>query len=61
MLGGILYGLICGWILAALFNVDEICINVLKDFVSITLTTDHYYFVWGIIGLLSWFAQVISK
>ena len=60
MLNGILYGLICGWILA-LFHVDEICINVLKDFVPITLTTDHYYFVWGIIGLLSWFVQVISK
>lgn len=60
MLSEILYGLICGWILA-LFHVDKICINVLKDFVPITLTTEHYYFVWGIIGLLSWFVQVISK
>lgn len=50
MMGGILYGLLCGWILA-LFHVDDICVEVLQPFVSFVLTTAHYYFVFGICGL----------
>lgn len=51
MIIGILYGLLCGWILA-LFNVDDICIEVLQPFISFELTTTHYYFVFGLVGLI---------
>ena len=51
MIGGILYGLLCGWILA-LFNVDEICIKVLQPIIPFVLTTTHYYFVFGLVGLI---------
>lgn len=51
MIGGILYGLLCGWILA-LFHVDDICIEVLQPFIPFILTTAHYYFVFGICGLI---------
>lgn len=51
MIGGILYGLLCGWILT-LFNVDDICIEVLQQFISFELTTAHYYFVFGLIGMI---------
>lgn len=50
MIIGILYGLLCGWILT-LFNVDNICIEVLQPFISSELTTVHYYFVFGLVGL----------
>ena len=51
MICGILYGLLCGWILA-LFNVDNICIEVLQPIVPFVLTTAHYYFVFGVVGLI---------
>lgn len=51
MIGGILYRLLCGWILA-LFNVDEICIEVLQPIIPFELTTVHYYFVFGLVGLI---------
>ena len=51
MIGGILYGLLCGWILA-LFNVDEICIEVLQSIIPFELTTVHYYFVFGLVGFI---------
>lgn len=51
MIIGILYGFLCGWILA-LFNVDDICIEVLQPFISFKLTTTHYYFVFGVVGLI---------
>ena len=54
MLDGIIGGLIVAWVLS-LFGVDEICINVLQPFIrGITLTTDHFYFAFGIIGLIAW-------
>lgn len=49
MISGILYGLLCGWILT-LFNVDNICIEVLQLIVPFVLTTAHYYFVFGVVG-----------
>ena len=51
MMGGILYGLLCEWILT-LFNVDNICIEVLQPIVPFVLTTAHYYFVFGVAGLI---------
>ena len=51
MISGILYGLLCGWILT-LFNVDNICIEVLQPIVPFVLTTAHYYFVFGVVGLI---------
>ena len=53
MLGGIVNGLIAAWILVQ-FNADDICINVLQPFIDkCTLTTNHFYFVFGLIGLVS--------
>ena len=51
MLGGLISGLIVAWILT-LFGVDEFCIEVLQPFTVITLTTDHFYFGMGLIGLI---------
>lgn len=51
MISGILYGLLCGWILT-LFNVDNICIEILQPLMPFTITIAHYYFVFGLIGLL---------
>mgnify|MGYP000855674001 FL=1 len=51
MISGILYGLLCGWILT-LFHVDGIFIEVLQPFIPFVLTTAHYYFVFGICGLI---------
>lgn len=51
MIVGILYGLLCGWILT-LFHVDDICIEVLQPFIPFIITTAHYYFVFGICGLI---------
>lgn len=53
MLDGIIYGLIVAWILT-IFNVDNICINVLQPFfTNVKLTTDHYYFAFGVFGLIA--------
>ena len=51
MISGILYGLLCGWILT-LFNIDSICIEVLQPLIPFTITVSHYYFVFGLVGLL---------
>lgn len=58
---GIVYGLVVAWFLA-LFGVDDICINTLQPFfTSIKLTTDHYYFVFGILGLITELIPIIKK
>lgn len=46
MISGILYGLLCGWILT-LFNVDNICIEVLQPIVPFVLTTSLLFCVWS--------------
>lgn len=51
MFGGIVSGLICAWILVQ-FGVDNICINVLQPFIQTELTTDHFYFVFGVVGFI---------
>nr|DAE60127.1 MAG TPA: Tryptophanase operon leader peptide [Caudoviricetes sp.] len=51
MICGILYGLLCGRILSW-FNVDNICIKALQPFISFELTTAHYYFVFGLVGMI---------
>lgn len=51
MINGILYGLVCGRFLSW-FNVDDICIKVLQPFISFELTTAHYYFVFGLVGMI---------
>lgn len=52
MLSGIVNGLIVAWILVQ-FGVDDICINIMQPFVDkCTLTTNHFYFVFGLIGMI---------
>lgn len=57
MINGIIYGLVCGWFLS-LFGVDNIFVEALQSFVNFTLTTNHYYFVLGFIGMTS---EIISN
>ena len=53
LIDGIIYGLLSAWVLS-LFDADDICINVLQPFIhGITLTSDHYYFVFGLVGGIS--------
>mgnify|MGYP007016791655 FL=1 len=51
MIEGIIYGLIGAWFLS-LFGVDIIFVEVLQPFVNFTLTTSHYYFVFGFVGMV---------
>lgn len=52
MLGGLIEGLIVAWILVQ-FDVDKICIDVLQPFIKqCELTTNHFYFVLGFLGLI---------
>lgn len=53
MLAGIIFGLIIAWFLT-LFGVDDIFINALQPFFeNIEFTTNHFYFVFGIVGCIS--------
>lgn len=53
MLSDIISGLIVAWFLS-LWNVDYVCIKLLQPFFkNITLTTDHYYFAFGVFGLIA--------
>nr|DAF45073.1 MAG TPA: hypothetical protein [Siphoviridae sp. ctCIv11] len=51
MIEGIIYGLIGAWFLS-LFGVDTIFVEALQPFVNFTLTTSHYYFVFGFVGMV---------
>ena len=51
MLGGFVSGLIIAWILS-LFGIDHMLIDVVQPFVTITLTTNHYYIFFALIGML---------
>lgn len=51
MLGGLIAGLMTGWILNC-FNVADMVIEVLQPFVSVPLTHSHYYVFLGIVGLV---------
>ena len=51
MIEGIIYGLIGAWFLS-LFGVDNIFVEALQPFVNFTLTTSHYYFVFGFVGMV---------
>lgn len=51
MIEGIIYGLIGAWFLS-LFGVDTIFVETLQPFVNFTLTTSHYYFVFGFVGIV---------
>lgn len=59
MLEGIVYGLIIAWILVQ-FEIDKICIDVLQPFINCRLTTNHFYFVLGFIGLVSGFINEVK-
>lgn len=52
MLNGLVSGLLLGWILGE-FGIDKIAIEVLQPFVEITLTQSHFYFIMGVLGLIS--------
>lgn len=61
LLSGLVEGLIVAWILVQ-FNVDKICIEVLQPFVNqCELTTNHFYFVLGLIGFISGCIYQIHK
>ena len=51
MIEGIIYGLIGAWFLS-LFGVDNIFVEALQPFENFTLTTSHYYFVFGFVGMV---------
>ena len=51
MIEGIIYGLIGAWFLS-LFGVDNIFVEALQPFVYFTLTTSHYYFIFGFVGMV---------
>ena len=51
MIEGIIYGLIGAWFLS-LFGVDNIFVEELQPFVNFTLTTSHYYFIFGFVGMV---------
>ena len=51
MIEGIIYGLIGAWFLS-LFGVDNIFVEALQPFINFTLTTSHYYFVFGFVGMV---------
>ena len=52
MLSGIVYGLITAWILSW-FQIDKIFVHIVQPFIQhITITVDHYYFVFGCIGCI---------
>ena len=57
MIEGMIYGLIGAWFLS-LFGVDNIFVEALQPFVNFTLTTSHYYFVFGFVGMIS---EIISN
>ena len=52
MLSGILSGLIIAVILSC-FDMDDIFIKALQPFTKVKLTHDHYYLLFGIIGMIS--------
>lgn len=61
MLGGLIYGLIIAWILVQ-FEVDDICIRILQPFITqCQLTTDHFYFVLGVLGMIGGLVEDILK
>lgn len=51
MLGGMVSWLLCAWVLIQ-FDVDKFCINILQPFTNTKLTTDHFYFVFGVVGFV---------
>lgn len=61
MIEGIIYGLIVAWFLT-LFGIDNICINALQPFfTNVKLTTDLYYFVFGILGLITGLILILKS
>jgi Co/Zn/Cd efflux system component len=51
LFNNLLNALITAWILA-LFTFDKICITALKELFNINITTNTYYFIFAIIGLI---------
>lgn len=61
MFGGLLEGLITAWILVQ-FDIDQICIDVLQPFIpQFKLTTNHFYFALGLIGIIGGCIYQIHK
>ena len=51
LIEGIIYGLIGAWFLS-LFGIDNIFVEALQPFVNFTVTTSHYYFIFGFVGMI---------
>ncbi len=52
MLGGILGGLLIAWILS-IFNFDRMFINTLYEFLGLSISTDAYYVIFALLGIIS--------
>lgn len=51
MIAGLVEALVGAWILS-LFGLDEFFVKVMQPFTTVLLTTDHYYFAFGALGLI---------
>ncbi len=48
---GFTCGVLFSWFLSW-FGIDGVFIDIFQPFVKVTLTTSHFYFVFGIIGMI---------
>ncbi|TBX16663.1 hypothetical protein [Clostridium perfringens] len=51
MLGGLLWGLLIAWILS-IFNFNYMFINVVYELLRLKISTDVYYVVFALLGLI---------
>lgn len=51
MLGGLLWGLLIAWILS-IFNFDYMFINTVYELWGLKISTDVYYVVFALLGLI---------
>lgn len=51
MLGGLLWGLLIAWLLS-IFNFDHMFINAVYELFKIRISTDVYYVVFALLGLV---------
>lgn len=51
MLGGLLWGLLIAWILS-IFNFDYMFINAVYELLGLKISTDVYYVVFALLGLI---------
>lgn len=52
MISGLISGIFAGWFLT-LFDFDEILIGFVKEVFSFSISTNTYYVIFALIGMLS--------